>query len=80
MAVLAGLLNFDMVISCAHPGTLRVAILAEVIAGEVLGMFARGTNAIMADTTIRGRAFELSGYMAVGAVDEFVSADQREAR
>jgi len=75
VAVLAYLLNLDMIISCAYPGSFSVTVIAEITAGKMFEVFTGCTDAVMAYTAIHRGAFEISGYMAVGTIDHFMSSD-----
>ena len=52
-----------------------MAIVADIAAGNMLKVFAGCTDIVVTETAYHGRAFELSGYVAFGAINNFVSSD-----
>jgi len=55
-----------------------VAVIAEITAGQMLGVFALRTTAVMALKAFQRCAFELTVYVTTGTVNKLVSAYQRE--
>ena len=58
----------------ASPGINSVAIIAEIITGYMLRVFACGSAAVMAQATFQRSAFELARKMTTGAIDVLMLA------
>lgn len=57
------------------PGINGVAVIAKIIAEDMIGMFSRCADVIMTLTAFDWCAFELASRVTVSAIDSFVFAN-----